>query len=634
MRKLSRARLAWCLGRSAVVLSLCLGGVAQAELRLPRIFASNMVLQRGRPVRVWGEANPGSEVGVNLAGQHAAAHAGLDGRWEAVLPAIPAGGPYSLEATGDGATVVLTNVLSGDVWLCSGQSNMQLPVKEVAPAEQKVVLLEHPNLRLCSVGKHPSPKPLSSADIQWRVWTPESVRDFSAVACFFASALRQDPRLANVPLGLVDSSFGGTTCEGWIPQPALARFSPQDLHDSLFGIKPANLYNGMIAPLGQTAFKGVVWYQGESNAAHPRPYPALLATLIAEWRRQFADPKLPFLIVQLPEYAELWEGFYWPWIRERQAEAAESISNTALVVTLGTTDGFNLHPKEKLEVGRRAALLARKLVYGEDLVASGPVFERATVEGSAIRVRFDTGGGGLASTRSNGVTGFALAGADGDYRFADAKIDGDTVLIRTAEVPQPRTVRYAWAAVPRGSLINKSGLPAAPFRTDTLPYANVELEQQRPTRRVATAAYEIVIDANGNVTRLTFHGAQFISNEPGTAGGTCIPGFWGPRTLSDIRELGPCLLSCGDGEVTLRMAFDQNAMQWSLTNGSKEPITFQLALSPLVTVSGMASNGTVTLHRGTAALNIEGFETLTHTPTGALLSCTIKPGADRSLSLK
>jgi sialate O-acetylesterase len=626
----SRGQVHWSCLATLVTLLAC--GSAFAGLSLPQIFGNNMVVQRGRPIPVWGQASPGAEIVVRLGDHQASAKAEPDGRWQLALPPVAVGGPYTLTLTGDGNVLTLTNILCGDVWLCSGQSNMQLPVKEVAAAEQQVVLVNRAGLRLCSVAKRPSPKPLISADIQWRVCTPESVRDFSAVACFFGSELLKDPALANVPLGLVDSSFGGTTCEGWIPAPALAAFKPEDLHDSMFGIKPANLYDGMIAPLGHTPFKGVLWYQGESNSGHPDTYAALLTTMIAAWRQQFAEPELPFLIVQLPEYANLWEGFYWPWIREMQAKAVQSISNTALVVTLGTTDGFDLHPKEKLEVGRRAARQARKLVYGESLIASGPEFKEATVEGSSIRARFDTGGDGLASTTSNDVAGFALAGADGEYRFADARIQGESVLISSAQIPEPKTVRYAWAGMPRAGLINKSGLPAAPFRTDRLPCTNVEVQKQRPTRRVATSTYEVVIDAEGKVTSLVFQGAQFLSNEPGMAGGSSIPGFWGARTLTLIQELGPRLLACGDGEVTLRMAFDEQGMRWTINNNSKDAIAFQLALSPHVAVAEPFSDGKVTLARGTATLGVDGFESITNTPTGALLLSTIKSGAAKTIS--
>lgn len=608
--------------------------VAYAEPRLAKFFGDNMVIQRGVPAHVWGEGNSNSSVHVSLGTQRVTTKVHGDRTWEATLAPLPVGGPYTLSVECEGSVTAITNVLCGDVWLCSGQSNMQLPVKEVERAEQKIALVEQPNVRLCMVAKSPSPKAVSSADIRWSVYAPESVRNFSAVACFFVSELRKDPALAQVPIGVVDSSFGGTTCEAWIPERALARFSPKDLHDSMFGIKPGNIFNGMIAPLGPAAFTGVVWYQGESNSAHPEIYPQLLATMIAEWRKQFAQPKLPFFIIQLPEYANLWEGFYWPWLREMQARAVDLIPNTALVVGINTTEGFNLHPKEKLELGRRAALLARRITYGEDIVAQGPIFKIAQVEGSRIRVVFDTGGDALASRGAGPIQGFALAGADGEYRFADAEIEGNSVLVKSLEVPQPRTVRYAWAGMPHASLMNRTGLPAAPFRTDTLPYSNVEIQTQLLTRRVATSSYEIIIDANGMVTSLVFHGAQFLSNEPGPLGGTSIPTFWGPRALVDIRDIGPRLLSCRDDEVTFNLAFEERSMQWTIQNRSKDAITFHLALSPFVKAPDPIADGKVTLARGSATISLEDVDSMTNTPTGLLLSSRIKAGASKTFSWK
>jgi sialate O-acetylesterase len=607
---------------------------AHAEVWLPKIFGNNMLVQRDQPVRVWGKCDPNGTVQVSFGSRHATAHAGVDGSWQVSLDSVPVGGPYSLTVRAEGNGLALTNILCGDLWLCSGQSNMQMPVKEVSPTEQKAALVERPTVRLCSVAKVPSATPLSSGDIQWRVYTPDSARDFSAVACFFAGELLKDPAMADVPIGVVDSSFGGTTCEAWIPEPALTGFSANDLHNSMFGIKPAHLYNAMIAPLGDTKFKGVVWYQGESNSAHPEIYPALLGTMISEWRKQLGQARLPFFIVQLPDYANLWEGYYWPWIREMQAKTVQSIPDTALVVSLGTTDGFNLHPKEKLEIGRRTALLARRVAYGEDIVALGPVFKSASAEGAALRVAFDTGGEGLASTAADGVRGFAVAGADGEYHFAEGRIEGDSVVVRSDEVSRPQTVRYAWEAMPQATLINRVGLPAAPFRTDTLPCSNVEIQRQQLTRRVATSVYELVIDANGMPTSLLIRGIQFLSNEAGSAGGGSIPGFRGPRTLNQIREAGPRLLTCSDDEVTLQMAFDEASMKWMILNRSKDPITFQLAFSPQVKVLGSALEGPVTVARGTNRVTLTGFDGITNTQTGTRLVGFVDVGATKSISLK
>src|SRR5512133_2246606 len=288
-----------CLGTFLIALGLSAHATEGADLRLSTVFAHHMVVQRGEAVPVWGDSAPGTEVQVRLGNRSGRISAGTNGKWEVLLEPLAAGGPYTLVVSAGENRVTLTNVLCGDVWLCSGQSNMQLPVNEVDPVEQKTALVERPALRLCSVAREPATKPVVSSRIDWRICTPDSARNFSAVASFFAHELLKDPALAGIPLGVVDCSFGGTTCEAWIPQPELAKFAPKDLHDSFLGFKPAQHYNGMLAPLGCMKFKGVLWYQGESNSAHPETYPALLATMISSWRGQFRQPGLPFLIVQL-----------------------------------------------------------------------------------------------------------------------------------------------------------------------------------------------------------------------------------------------------------------------------------------------------------------------------------------------
>jgi sialate O-acetylesterase len=246
-----------------------------------------------------------------------------------------------------------------------------------------------------------------------------------------------------VPLGVIDSSFGGSLCEAWVPRPALAGFAPSDLRPSLFGAGPSELYNAMIAPLGRAPIRGVVWYQGEGNSGRPAIYPRLLKALIAAWRDRFQTPDLPFIVIQLPDWAAGSDGLSWAWIREAQANAVRETPHTALAVGIETTDGFDLHPRQKAEVGRRAALLALHDVYGRPVVARGPIFREARAEGGMLRVAFDTAGDGLVARGGGPIRGFAVAGADGKYHYADAALDGDEVVLRSEAVPSPATVRYA-----------------------------------------------------------------------------------------------------------------------------------------------------------------------------------------------
>ncbi len=603
-----------------------------ADLKLASYFGDHMVLQRDRKICVWGTGNPGTKVEAGIASQEVATMVDSDGSWKIYLQPMPAGGPYTLRAASDRQVVTLGDVLYGDVWLCSGQSNMQMPVKECAAREQQATLANRPNLRLCTVGKGWKAKPEFSADIQWRICTPESARNFSAVAYFFASELLKDKALRRVPIGLIDSSFGGTACEGWIPQPALAAFKPDELHDSIFGIKPAALYNAMIAPLGGAVLKGVVWYQGENNSGHPGTYPRLLSTMIALWRQLFAEPDLPFFIVQLPDYASQWDGFYWPWEREAQAKVVQTTPHTTLVVGIDTTDGFNLHPRTKLEIGRRISLAVRRVVYHEDIVASSPKFQSMKIEGSTIHIKFDTCGDGLSNSSPGNVRGFSVAGHDRIYHFADARIEGDSVIVQCNEVPAPQTVRYAWTGVPDSTLANRAGLPAAPFRTDDFPYSNVEVQREPISHQVTTPAYTVVINGKGRVTSLTAGNAQFISNEPGMAGGSSIPGIFGNVDLPNIKEIGPKLLSCGDGDFTFLLNFNKSGMQWDFVNKGKNEVRFNVALSPQVTITQQKDGNEVTLHCGTSSMTITGVDSILSAEHK--LQFTVKVGSSKSVAIE
>jgi len=618
---------------ATIILLLVSLMTSHAGVKLASVFADHMVLQRDRQICIWGTGDANATVKVGLADQTASATVGVDGRWATYLQPLPAGGPFRLTVSSGGNTATVNDVLFGDVWLCSGQSNMQMPVRECAAAEQATARTDSPGIRLCSVAKGWKPEVQSSADIQWRLCTQESARPFSAVGYFFARELAKDPTMARVPIGVIDSSFGGTMCEGWIPQTALAGFDFKELHDSMFGIKPSMLYNAMIAPLGKFPIKGVIWYQGESNSGHPDTYPRLLATMVHKWRAQFASPDLPFFIVQLPDYANQWDGFYWQWQREAQAALVHSTPHTSLVVAINTTDGFNLHPSQKLEIGRRAALLVRRDAYGEPILAQGPLFKTAQIEGATMRVSFDAGGDGLASSSADGVRGFALAGDDGVFRFADANIDGDTVVVQSDQVPAPKYVRYAWAGVPNSTLTDKSGLPAAPFRTDTLPYANVEVQKVPVSHQVTTSNYKITIAGDGTITSLVIQGAQFISNAPGLAGGSSLPFGFGSRSLAAIQELGPDLLSCSDNDVTLQFKFGEKEMVWTLTNRGKDDAKFNLALAPRVASSRQNDVGPVTLTCQSSSTVVAGMDSVTDSENGKVLHLVVPGAASKQMRL-
>jgi sialate O-acetylesterase len=484
---------------------------ARAEVTLPALFGSGMVLQRDAPIRVWGKAAPGEKVTVLLKDRRAEAMAGADGKWQTSLKPLPAGGPYTLTVAGTNL-VTLSDVLVGDVWLCGGQSNMQFSLQRVPNGEQVVAASADPQLRLFKVrlAQPETPAEDMQASATWAASGPQTSAGFSAVGYFFGRALRRDK---NIPIGLISSCVGGTTGQAWTREAALT--ADADLKRRYVDTYPAlkaekereialyeaalarakaeggkeptkptsfwrysSLYNGMIAPLTRFPVRGVLWYQGESNAKDPEGYRRLLPTLISDWRAQWGQPEMPFLLVQLPPFgSKLGNGFGWAELAEVQANAAKTLRNVGVVAIPDVGDRHDIHPTNKEPVGERLALLARKMVYGEkNLVASGPTFRSMKIEGSRVSIRFDNAGDGLEARSgvmsgeavpADALIGFTVPGADGVFVPAEARITGkDTVEVWSSQVPEPKAVRYGFVNFPVVNLWNKNGLPAGPFRTD------------------------------------------------------------------------------------------------------------------------------------------------------------------------
>lgn len=652
------------LPRLALVLVVV--GASAAEGGRPLLhplFSDAAVLQRDRPVTVWGWAAPGAEVSVALAGDGLAAKsamvkAGADGRWQAAIGPFAAGGPYVLTATAGEAKAEARNVLVGEVWLCSGQSNMEMIVKGCKDFEVEKAKADLPKIRHIQVQKHNAGHPQELIKGAWTVCGPETVGGYTAAGYFMARRLHAT---LGVPIGLVHSSWGGTAAEAWtsaeklatladfakpvaefrklvadveaqraatgkdfgqlmgewykandpgtsaspswadasladadwstaampalfedakaVPatydgtvwlrrtvdvaaadagKPATVKIGKVDDIDATFvngrqvggaesqywaraykvpanvlkaganivavrvldlggkggivakpeemalaidggatiplvgewrlhqgvelkaaaaplplrwdrGVLPTSLYNGMIAPLLPMTHAGVIWYQGEANAGRPAQYRTLLPAMIADWRERFGQGDLPFLIVQLanwqPRKDQPGESS-WAELREAQAFTARNVPKAGLAVAIDIGDGADIHPKNKQDVGLRLALAAERIAYGKDIVHSGPWYRSMAVEGGAIRVSFDHVGAGLVSQDGQALTGFAICGADRKWVWADARIDGGTVVVSAASVASPIAVRYAWAENPACNLANADGLPAVPFRTD------------------------------------------------------------------------------------------------------------------------------------------------------------------------
>ncbi len=486
---------------------------SRAEVRLPNVISSHAVLQRNRPIHIWGWASPGETVTVRFHGQSRAATADDLGKWSLWLAPESAGGPYNLTAQGSGgAPVTLTDILVGDVWLASGQSNMEMPLDGfpgsavVKNSAQEIAKANLPQLRLLRLEKKSSLYPQTDVSATWTECTAQTAAEFSAVAYFFGREINQRE---HVPIGLIDSTWGGTPVEAWISMDTigsnagmmpvfsywaqftddladrdleLAREKRQDeaaaqagqpkpkhpWHPDGISWQPAGLYNGMIAPLVPYTIQGVIWYQGETNSNPVRaPYYArFFRALISDWRTHWQEGNFPFLYVQISNFYSPNED--WGMVRDAQRRTL-SVANTAMAVTLDIGDRDNVHPADKQTVGFRLALAARALVYGEpQLEYSGPLFRTATAEGPAMRVWFDHAKDGLA-VHGPQPEGFELAGEDGKFVPATAKIDGQTVVVEASGVKHPTAVRYGWASYTTANLFNKEGLPASTFTSEEKP---------------------------------------------------------------------------------------------------------------------------------------------------------------------
>lgn len=493
---------------------------AFAEVKLPRVFGNNMVLQRDMPVPIWGWAAADEEISITLSKQNGEAEAvhtetakaDEKGNWQVKLPATSAGGPYTLNVVGNN-TVELSNILFGEVWVCSGQSNMAWSVNTSNNRDAEIAAADYPNIRLFHIPKESSGLPAPDVNAQWRPTTPDSVRHFSAVAYFFGRHIHKE---LDVPIGLINTSWGGTRIEAWTaPEgfnavPALSAISeeirdinknyrmrlpekieeiedwiaaarealendsiifemPNNFHPLTPQGRPTALYNNMIYPIVPYAIRGALWYQGESNMREGMVYHEKMKALIHGWREIWGQGDFPFYFVQLAP----WGGYdrndptHLPKIWEAQT-ATLTVPNTGMVVTTDIGNVRDIHPRNKQDVGLRLALWALAKTYDkDDLVYSGPLYKSMAVEGNKIRISFEHVGSGLVSRDGEALSWFQIAGEDKEFVDAVAEIDGGTVVISSDSVELPVAVRLGWHQTAEPNLMNKEGLPVSPFRTDS-----------------------------------------------------------------------------------------------------------------------------------------------------------------------
>ena len=510
-------------GASVVLL---MTGVLGADVKTAAIFADHMVLQRDAQLPVWGWADPGESVRVRFAGQNVSTQADASGHWRVLLEPIVSDQPQTMTVTGKNK-LRIADILMGEVWVCSGQSNMGFTVREGYHAAREIATANYPKIRHYEVERRVCPEPDRTLGGQWQICSPATAGYFTAVGYFFARTLHEE---LHVPIGLIHASWGGTPAEAWTqwqplknnpkldalvqrfehacrdyphrqaeyrtamqtwehkvklaqeaglapPAPPLMPMGPTHFQ------RPSGLYNGMIHSIVPYAIRGVIWYQGECNAGRGLEYAEVLPTMINNWRNVWGQGDFPFHIVQISSWGRLQDNpnevSGWARVRAAQAAAARQLPNCQLVVTTDIGDADSNHPRNKQDVGARLALCALAHDYGRtELPHRGPDYRRLTRETDRLRIHFDYAHAGLASK----LTGFVIAGPDLIYQWAHAHIEGDTVVVSSPDVPDPVSVRYAWADNPPGSLYNQVGLPAVPFQA------------QLPGLHVVVAAQDTYID--------------------------------------------------------------------------------------------------------------------------------------------
>ena len=478
--------------RSVIVCILVLAPLhAEAEVRLPAVFSDHAVLQRDVKVPVWGFSDPGEEVAVVIAGQTHKATADGDGKWRVTLEPLSAGEqPLKLVVEGKDSRVERNDILVGEVWLCSGQSNMEWTVANSWNGDLDIAAASKPRIRLITVTGLGSQTPVEDFDGQWHVCSPESVRDFSAVGYYFGRELQEQ---LDVPIGLIDNAWGGSACDAWIRRDRLegnslyaaqlahwdklaAEFDAEQAQrdgkpNPLVGQhRPANLYHARLGPILGYALRGAVWYQGESNAGRAYQYREMFPLMIQSWREDWGQGEFPFYWVQLADFmAERPEpgDSAWAELREAQTMTQDRLPNTGQAVIIDIGDAADIHPRNKLEVAKRLARWALARDYGRDVVHQSPRYKSMETQGDTIVLTFKDVNGSLQTLDGRDVEGFAIAGADRRWTWAEAKmVAPDKVAVRSLSVPNPVAVRYAWADNPVCNLYNRVGLPVTPFRTD------------------------------------------------------------------------------------------------------------------------------------------------------------------------
>jgi len=445
-----------------VIAMLLNATTTRGAVSLPAMFGDHMVLQRGAPIPIFGSATSGESITVEFDGQKKSTRAGEDGKWRIDLDAHEAGGPFELIVTGEKGVTKFVDVLVGEVWIASGQSNMEMPLRDAIDGQNEAKKSNYPSIRMLQVPHVASDDPKTDFAGEWTSTTPESAAQFSAVAQYFGRRLQSE---IDVPIGLICAHWNGTAAQAWIPKerlikvPGFEKFARSDEMET-------QLYNGMIHPLTPYGIRGVIWYQGESNAETWRSYQQLMTGLIESWREDFQRGDFPFIQVQLagfqtdvddPSLNPAWAN-----LRDAQRKIARAIKNVFLATAIDVGDEADIHPRNKKDVGERLARQALKNVYGKNVVQSGPTFRSKSIDGNKVTIAFENVGTGL-KVKGTLAKNFALCDESGKWAWADARIEGSSVVLSANGIEQPTKVRFCWQNSPPIGLFNSENLPAFPF---------------------------------------------------------------------------------------------------------------------------------------------------------------------------
>ena len=486
--------------------------ILPAQITLPSVFGDHMVLQQKRVNPVWGWANAGEMVKVEISGQSHLTKADQEGYWKVELRPIPAGGPYRLHIEGETSRFFFDDVLVGEVWICSGQSNMAWTVNNSNSAELEILSADYPDIRLISVPRVGTQEAQSDFEGEWTRCSPKTVRDFSAVGYFFGRRLHQ---VLDVPIGLIDNAWGGSAAEAWVRRDVLERderfdelmawwkdqeatYNYQELikdwensvkewetngresnqprrpNNMMTGNhRPANIYNGVLHPTIGYGIRGAIWYQGESNASRADQYRDLFPLMIQHWRDEWGQGDFPFYYVQLADFlveADQPGDSEWAELREAQTMTMDRLSNVGQAVIIDVGEGRDIHPRDKQSVANRLVRWALAKDYGHDILFQSPTYQSMEVQGNKVILTFEHVGSGLYAFDTESPMGFTVAGSDEKFLWAKAKIiNANQVEVWNDRIRNPAAVRYAWTNNPICNMYNRDGLPMTPFRTDNWP---------------------------------------------------------------------------------------------------------------------------------------------------------------------